>query len=249
MFPCRILSHETADGPANMALDEALLNAVAATPEFAYFRTYEWTEPTLSLGYFQRFSEAKDDPRLREAALVRRPTGGGAIWHHHEVTYAIIMPSAHPSARRGGTLYHDVHAAIAQAFQEEGAPVVRRGSLNPIAGDSARPFLCFQDRDAEDLVLSGSKVVGSAQRRRAGAVLQHGSILLARSNTIPELPGAEDLAAITRLRSFWAERLRTIIPAALGLTPVATSLTPADREHASELEATVYRTSAWNQRR
>ena len=232
-----------------MALDEALLNAVAATPEFAYFRTYEWTEPTLSLGYFQRFSEAKADPRLREAALVRRPTGGGAIWHHHEVTYAMIIPSAHPSARRGGTLYHDVHAAIARAFQEEGAAVVRRGASISSSDDSTRPFLCFQDRDAEDLVLGGSKVVGSAQRRRAGAVLQHGSILLARSPTIPELAGAGDLAALTRPHLFWAERLRTLIPTALGLIPVATSLTPADREHARELESRVYRTPAWNQRR
>src|SRR4051794_10380958 len=143
MLSCRILPHETADGPANMALDEALLDAAVETPGLAYFRTYEWSEPTLSLGYFQARSEAESDPRFRGVAIVRRPTGGGAIWHDHEVTYALVLPTSHPSARRGGTLYRDVHAAIARAFHSLGIPVARRGE-SPVRADSARPFLCFK---------------------------------------------------------------------------------------------------------
>lgn len=250
MLACQLLAHEVADGPANMALDEALLDAAVSAPGLAFFRTYEWTEPTLSLGYFQSLSEAESDPRLRGVATVRRPTGGGAIWHHHEVTYALILPVSHPSARRGGTLYHDVHAAIAQVFHSLGIPVTRRGKdESPPTEASARPFLCFKDRDPEDLVLSGSKVVGSAQRRRAGAVLQHGSILLARSATIPELPGVGDLAGVPTENRAWADRLRASVPAALGLHPEAACLDRSDRDHARALEVKVYRSPAWNQRR
>lgn len=237
-----------------MALDEAMLDAAAATPGLAFFRTYEWTVPTLSLGYFQSYRQAETDPRWQDVAIVRRPTGGGAIWHHHEVTYALVLPMSHPSARRGGTLYHEVHAAIARAFLEQGIAVARRGEVSgPGAGTDAnsqqRPFLCFQDRDAEDLVLTGSKVVGSAQRRRTGAVLQHGSILLARSPTTPELPGAGDLAAASTEKNAWSAQLRATLPIALGLQPEPSAIPSLLRQQARVLEEQVYRTTAWNHRR
>ncbi|WP_406700026.1 lipoate--protein ligase [Singulisphaera sp. Ch08] len=231
-----------------MALDEALLNAAAESPGLAFFRTYEWTEPTLSLGYFQSISQAESEPRWRDVAIVRRPTGGGAIWHHHEVTYALVLPVSHPSARRGGTLYQEVHAAIARTFLSQGIPVMRRGEATTLE-ERVRPFLCFQDRDAEDLVLTGSKVVGSAQRRRGGAVLQHGSILLTQSPTTPELPGAGDLAGAPTEKKAWAERLRESLPIALGLQPECVSLSSALQQHARDLETQVYRTPAWNRRR
>src|SRR3954454_7619680 len=89
---CRILPHEVREGPANMAWDEALLDAVNNEPTTAVLRTYGWAEPTLSLGYFQRFAAAEADPRFQDAAIVRRPTGGGALWHELEITYALIVP-------------------------------------------------------------------------------------------------------------------------------------------------------------
>src|SRR5689334_9170111 len=78
---CRLLPHEVRSGPANMALDEALLDAVDAEPSSAVLRTYGWSEPTLSLGYFQAIAEAEADPRWRDVPIVRRPSGGGALWH------------------------------------------------------------------------------------------------------------------------------------------------------------------------
>ncbi|HEX8199322.1 MAG TPA: lipoate--protein ligase, partial [Isosphaeraceae bacterium] len=130
-----MLPHEDADGPVNMAWDEVLLDAVAASGDAAALRTYGWTEPTLSLGYFQALDEARADPRWRDVPIVRRPTGGGAIWHHHEVTYALAVPRAHPLAARAPDLYRAVHAAIAGALRDRGVAAVRRGS----AGDAPRP--------------------------------------------------------------------------------------------------------------
>src|SRR5438128_2373201 len=124
---CLILPHAVADGPANMALDEALLDAVIEGVAPAFFRTYEWREPTLSLGYFQRMAQAESDLRWRHVPIVRRPTGGGAIWHHHEVTYALVLPIVHPSAARGGTLYAEVHDAIASLLNSPDLAVERRG--------------------------------------------------------------------------------------------------------------------------
>src|ERR1700678_3435608 len=92
---CHVLPHEAADGPANMALDEALLETGANGAGPAYLRPYGWTTPTLSLGYFQRLAELQVEPRFQSVPLVRRLTGGGAIWHHHELTYALIIPAIH----------------------------------------------------------------------------------------------------------------------------------------------------------
>ncbi len=174
----RILPHLVASGPTQMALDEALLESVCAEPTAAVIRTYAWSEPTLSLGYFQEFS-ATADPRWQGAAVVRRATGGGAIWHEHEITYTVVVPRAHRLGARAVDLYQGVHAAIAAMLQKAGALARRRGD-DPDRPD--RPFLCFQDRDPEDLVVGRCKVVGSAQRRWHAAVLQHGSILLARAD-------------------------------------------------------------------
>src|SRR5437868_9532074 len=125
--PMVILPHTTSDGPGNMALDEALLDVVAADPSAAVFRTYEWSVPTLSLGYFQGVAEAEADPRWREVPLVRRPTGGGAIWHHHELTYTLVVPRSHPLAQRPAELYRATHAAIAEVLRAQGIAADRRG--------------------------------------------------------------------------------------------------------------------------
>ena len=102
---CLVLGHQTADGPANMAFDEALLETVSAGLGTALLRTYGWTTPTLSLGYFQNLDEVQADSRFQSVPMVRRLTGGGAIWHHHELTYALVVPADHPLVRPSTGLY------------------------------------------------------------------------------------------------------------------------------------------------
>ena len=241
---CRVLPHEIGDGPANMALDESLLDSADANPTSAIFRTYAWSEPTLSLGYFQTAEELAQDARWNTVSLVRRITGGGALWHHHELTYALIVPRAHPLAERPANLYREVHAAIKDLLIAQGFPATRRGETET-EKRAARPFLCFLDRDSEDLLLADRKVVGSAQRRRPAAVLQHGSLLLGVSSTTPELPGLRELSKQVCDVEFWSKALGEGLPAALGFATHEDAVSPLERSHASVLARTRYRDSEW----
>jgi lipoyl(octanoyl) transferase len=245
---CRIFPHESADGPANMALDEALLDTVAEDPSFALLRTYGWTVPTLSLGYFQPLAPAVADPRWQGVPVVRRPTGGGAIWHHHELTYALVVPAGHPLGRPATALYHAVHSALAALLGRHGVETVPRGA-GPPSPSAPRPFLCFADRDPEDLICQGAKIVGSAQRRRSGAILQHGSMLLSRSSVTPEFPGVGDLSPACSDARYWSELVGAELCGTLGLVPALEELPLLVRQRGFRREREVYRNHAWNRRR
>jgi lipoate-protein ligase A len=252
-----------------MALDEALL-LEAAESGLAGLRFYEWDQPTLSLGYFQRYADrAVHVPSLR-CALVRRTTGGGAILHDHELTYSCTLPSGHPLARRAEGLYYAIHESIADVLAGFGiaahlqscderaldfpsqAPTGGCGcaaTAPATAGKASRsanePFLCFERRTAGDIIFNGQKVVGSAQRRCRGAVLQHGSILLARSSNAPELPGVSELAGrrvdarelAAKLRAVLSDRLRFDFE---DKVPVSETL-----QRAAAIEASKFSTDLW----
>ena len=243
----RVLPHLVADGPRQMALDEAILEAVSDDPKAAVVRTYEWSRPTLSLGYFQSYHEPAEDPLWRDVPIVRRPTGGGAIWHHHDVTYSLCVPRGHELARRADRLYAAVHSAIIGQFGNPDLPAGLRGHGN--APPIQRPFLCFADHDPHDVVIAGVKVVGSAQRRRAGAVLLHGSILLARSEHFPDLIGLSDLGWDRVDATDWAAQLRRAILEALDAEPMESDFDLDVNRRAAVLERERYRGDAWLKRR
>lgn len=250
-LPCRVLPHRVADGPSNMALDEALLDSVDRDPSAAVVRTYEWSVPTLSLGYFGEFAEAEADPRWRDVPIVRRPTGGGALWHDREITYAVVIPGSHPASRPSSALYRAIHSAIAAELRALGLDARRLGDLGPVDPSDPRRFLCFADRDAEDIVAQGSKLVGSAQRRRrgSGAVLQHGSLLLARSATTPELPGLAEVGPAGAADRAWPAILAGALPRRLGLAATADAVRPGEAEAARRLGLERYGRSSWTRRR
>jgi lipoyl(octanoyl) transferase len=184
-----VIEAEPQDGVRNMAVDEALLEAALEHGECTV-RWYRWREATVSLGYFQPAEAADAIPELACLPMVRRLTGGGAILHHHEWTYSCTVPPDNPLAENPTRIYDLVHARVVAALAEQGIHAALRGEA---LAEREGTFLCFGRGDPRDIVLAGQKILGSAQRRRRGAVLQHGSLLVHRSEHAPQFPGLVDL--------------------------------------------------------
>lgn len=187
--PVQLILDDAHSGAWNMAVDEALLEESLTTGQI-FLRMYRWSEATVSLGYFQNEADRNRDPRLSGLPIVRRLSGGGAILHHHEQTYSCVVPPAHELAQTPYQLYERIHSTVREWLNRHGIPAEFRNSGSEAHEDQ---FLCFRREAAPDLVVNGHKILGSAQRRRRGAILQHGSLLLKRSEHVPEILGVSDL--------------------------------------------------------
>jgi lipoate-protein ligase A len=177
---------------------------------------------------------------------VRRASGGGAILHDRELTYSIALPGNHFLARRPGELYEAAHESLIETLEELGVKAARFAGSRE-AGE--KPFLCFQRREPGDVLAGKFKIGGSAQRRHHGTVLQHGSVLLARSEFAPELPGIEELFSrevkIESLVSEWRPRLEARLKAEFSPAILPESTLAAARE----IERSKFGNSAWTLRR
>jgi biotin synthase len=266
----RLLETGYARGVWNLAVDEALMEAVGRGESPPALRFYGWDPPALSLGYFQDRDREVD---LRGCAAqgfdcVRRPTGGRAVLHAEEVTYAVVVPEGH--SRLAGSVsetYRAISEGLAAGLRQLGvpaevAPAERR------AGE--RSAACFDAPSFYELVVEGRKLVGSAQVRRGGAILQHGSILcrfdpeqLLRCLAVPAGRGGERLRqtlsghvaslqeVLGRAPGF-AEVVRAVaagMAETFGVRLVPGGLSAAERRRAAELAREKYASEAWNGRR
>jgi lipoyl(octanoyl) transferase len=159
-----------------MAVDEALLALPAGSP--VVLRFYDWDPPGLSLGYFQNITEPPAQNAGRYGAIVtRRMTGGSAILHKGEITYSVagdegVVPFA-------GTVeesYDTIHLAIAEGLERINIGAELRKDRLSKGKEPEAAGRCFYRVTGFDLVAGGKKLVGSAQRRKRGRVLHHGSI-------------------------------------------------------------------------
>jgi lipoate-protein ligase A len=158
-----------------MARDTALQARAARTGE-TVFSVYSWSRPTLSFGRNQPASGLYDLDRIRAAAIdvVRRPTGGRAILHNREVTYSVTAPLEDAAPLR--ETYRRINRILQSGLSRLGVAVVEAKSSERAPVPSVRP--CFETPAEGELVAEGGKLVGSAQYRDEGALLQHGSILV-----------------------------------------------------------------------
>jgi lipoate-protein ligase A len=224
-----------------MAADEVLLESAAAG--VASLRCYGWSEATLSLGYFQPARQIAAS--LAALPFVRRPSGGAALVHDQEVTYAFALPAGSPW-QTGESWLCRMHALIAAALRALG--VEARACACP---DAARftGSLCFQHLTAGDLLLGPAKIVGSSQRRQRGALMQHGAILLAASPSATILLGILELSG---RRLSVAETVKAVTRAfarQTGWEMLAADWTNAERQRIAELAAVKYTQDAWNRKR
>jgi len=161
-------------GWANMAIDQALLERAERQGE-RWLRLYRWAPHCLSFGRHEPATRRYDSRRIAELGLdtVRRPSGGRAVWHAEELTYAVAAPSV-----RFGSLpaaYLEIHGMLADALRGLGASA---SLAPPVRTPPLDTGPCFAQPAGGEIMIGGRKVVGSAQFRQGGALLQHGSILL-----------------------------------------------------------------------
>jgi lipoate-protein ligase A len=255
----RLLPFHVADGSWNMAADEALLASAAAGS--ASLRFYAWSSATLSLGYFQPSAPARAFPLLAGLPWLRRPSGGAALVHHHELTYALALPPGTPWQPPRLYWVCSLHGIIRSALTRFGIDSQLCGRERK-SGD----VLCFLHHTPGDLLLAPAgregeapagpdvdpaeacKIAGSAQRKHRGALLQHGGILLARSPFTPSLPGIAELAGASFAPEALAGALAEEFPRATGWRLGADDWTEGERR---TIESVLprYLSSDWNAKR
>ena len=234
-----------------MARDEALLIEVGNKSVPPTLRLYQWSPPTISLGYFQKFADYEALPAPAGGlAVVRRLTGGGAILHDLELTYSIALPIGHELLGEGANrLYELAHDAVIASLAELRLATVRCGKSDD-SGAARGPFFCFERRHCYDVLLGGDKIAGSAQRRTRHAVLQHGSIVL--GNRFAQQPTAvaeeslsvsETLGKITEVGRIFAGQIERVFGTSLN----ELGWTQSERELTSTL-IQKYQSDQWTRR-
>ena len=265
----RLIRDGANSGARNMAVDEALLLHHARDKTSApALRFYAWQPACLSLGRFQRVADVPSLAREYSHApfdWVRRPTGGRAVWHQDEITYCVVLreellPRDSQSvvgayewlsrAFLGGLSQLGVEAELAPLAKSASAST-RDGAISENATHDAN---CFRSATRADFVTNGRKLIGAAQMRRDGAVLQHGSILLsideaawqsATGGAMSRAIALRDLG-VTAPREEIIDALCESFQSALGATAEETSLDAQEAELASTREAKKYRAASWN---
>ncbi len=197
----RLIISPPAGGAWNMAVDEAILEAAGRGEVPPTLRLYAWEPPCLSLGYAQPCKDADMSAlKARGWEVVRRPTGGRAILHTDELTYAVCGPHEDPLLR-GGVLesYRRISRALLNALRHLGAPAEALPEPPAVSSGSGGPQgpVCFEVPSNYEITVQGKKLIGSAQARKRVGVLQHGS-----------LPLGGDLERITEVLSFPNEAAR-----------------------------------------
>ena len=275
--PCpqwRLLDTGPADGFTNMAVDEALLEVFVAEGALTTVRFYGWSPPAVSLGYAQSIEREIDVKQCISLGIdvVRRPTGGRAVLHDHEVTYSVVISGDDPRVSCGVlAAYLTISQAMIRGLSYLGIDAdllpIRRGV--PLPSDKASP-VCFATPSSYEVAVGGRKIIGSAQRRAHDAIMQHGSIPLSmniegmraifgRSSLERGIPqGKPDYhLPMTSLQEAggraydYAEVVAALtrgIAETWQIELVPGTLTPAERELSAHLRTTKYQTEVWTWR-
>ncbi|EMI55395.1 lipoate--protein ligase family protein [Rhodopirellula sallentina] len=274
----RLLPFALHDAASNMAIDEAIVQSVAKHDVAPTLRFYGWSRPTLSLGYFQTLADAEvwsgQDADRKYVDIVRRSTGGGAILHHFELTYSLSLPLSDTGPGARECVYQGVHRSVVESLAKcgvasaafrETASLVEPADSAPEAAEKQEPddrstraglrsagnepFLCFERRTDEDLICGGYKILGSAQRRVRGGVLQHGSLLLRVSPHAPSLPGVLELSGAAMPPRAIAELIAAKVGEVMGMQWQAGEITDAEQDAAEQIRASRYAAAEWTGRR
>ena len=178
----RLIDTGSLPGPANMAIDEALLRSFEPAKSLPILRLYGWSPPALSLGRFQSADQVLNLERCREddVAIVRRITGGGVIYHAEEITYSIVCtPGQIPPAASVKDSFRVLTGFLLAFYRQLGLDAAYALDSAPVGARlGERTAFCFAGKESFDILVNGCKIGGNAQRRMKELIFQHGSIPL-----------------------------------------------------------------------
>jgi lipoyl(octanoyl) transferase len=256
----RLILHPRMEGRLDMAVDEALAESVGAGTSTAVARLYGFAPPTLSLGRFQKIKAAYQPALLARdgVTLVRRPTGGHAVLHDSELTYAVALPKGDAASMFGGARRREVYLFIARILIAGLAHLGITGTVSSSQkGDIHNPDCFGSTGEYEIAGRNGRKLIGSAQMTTRHAVLQHGSIPMAN----PGNRVGRYLAAGEELESHPPSCLNEELDREIGFEEVQqafarafrehlrtedSDLLPSERERAAQILLEKYASDAWN---
>ena len=229
-----------------MSIDQAILESTAVSGQTT-LRFYRWTPATLSLGYFQKVKNRDSHSPSIDCPIVRRASGGGAIVHDDELTYSLCVATAGTIAKASVDLYDIVHHAIRKSLAEQGIAVslYEATADETVKASKDDPFLCFQRRAVGDLICDGAKVGGSAQRRLKNTLIQHGSLLLSKSEFAPELRGLKESSGIEVDFQSLIEGIRQQLEEALSVTFILDETSDSEKLRAEEIAEERFSRPRW----
>ena len=268
----RILRTPPMSGSWNMAIDEALLESAARGSSLPTLRLFAWQPACLSLGYAQPFSDVDAAALSRNQwQQVRRPTGGRAILHTDELTYSVTAPLN--EARVAGSVlqsYCQLAQALLAALQHLGLAARSEDEYpRPAGHPAAGGPVCFETPSNYEITANGKKIIGSAQARRLGCVLQHGSLPLdgdltrvtralhfaaeadraqAAARLLAHAATAENILGFAPTWQQAAQAFEAGFASALNLRWAPGELTAAEQQRAAQLVEEKYAADPWTQR-
>ena len=266
----RLILSPAASGSYNMAVDEAILLAISQALAPPTLRLYAWDPACLSIGYAQPYEQIDQQAAARLGwDVVRRATGGRAILHTDELTYAIVGSDTHPILQ-GGILesYRRISLGLFDGLQRLGAQVSIHTQEPNIRLDRENP-VCFQNPSAYEIKYQNRKLLGSAQVRRNQVVLQHGSLPLQgdiariceglaypNSSTRNQAKkavrqSATTLEQVVGRQVTWEQAAQALIigfEKSLGIQFEERQLTPFEHEQIESAMRTKYGSAVWTKR-
>jgi len=233
-------------------------------------RFYQWSKPTITLGYFQSYKKEVDSEKSKELGvdIVRRLTGGRAVLHHRELTYSLISPANNPVLR--GTVlqtYLVISQGLVKGLKELGVQAEISDGKKHYGSATAA---CFDSPSRYEITVLGKKLVGSAQTRHGNCILQHGSVIIkteadllfsclnfdneqarekAKCSFVSKATSlSEVLGHPPEFREI-AGVLAKSFTTELGINLIPQQLSDTEQEEAHDLDLAKYRTDDWNIRR
>ncbi|NVN90242.1 MAG: lipoate--protein ligase family protein [Desulfuromonadales bacterium] len=262
-FPTwRLIDTGCLDAYSNMAMDEALLRSFDTSTSLPILRLYGWEPAALSLGKFQRVDEVLNLQRCQDdgVQIVRRITGGGVIYHADELTYSIVCsPGQIPPASSIKDSFRILTRFLLEFYRRRGLDAQHALDVMPSGSRlGERTDFCFAGRESYDILISGKKIGGNAQRRCREIIFQHGSIPLTNHATKgmtymrKQLSGCEqgvvslvECGSVPDREQLYGE-IASVFSSSFAVELVRDILSPVELRHFNRFKCSKYGTNRWN---